>query len=71
MMDWTNCSVVESNEGVVSGAPVIVGTRIPLSAVFENLEGGASIPEIVEWFPGVSEDQIREILRFAANSAAA
>jgi len=70
-MDWTNCSVVERTEGVVSGAPVIAGTRIPLSAVFENLEGGASIEEIVEWFPGISEDQVREILRFAANSSAA
>ena len=70
-MDWTSCSVVESNEGVVSGAPVIVGTRIPLSAVFENLEGGASIQDIVEWFPGITEDQVREILRFAANSSAA
>ena len=70
-MDWSQCSVVEANENIVGGAPVIIGTRIPLSAVFENLEGGATISEIVEWFPGITEVQIREILRFAANSAAA
>ena len=70
-MDWTHCEVVESHDEIVSGAPVILGTRIPLSAIFENLEGGATINDIVEWFPGVTEGQIKEILRFAANSAAA
>jgi len=70
-MDWSQCAVVEINGNIVGGAPVIIGTRIPLSAVFENLEGGASISEIVEWFPGVNEFQIREILRFVADSAAA
>jgi len=70
-MDWTHCEVVESHNEIVSGTPVIVGTRIPLSAIFENLEGGATISDIVEWFPGVTEGQIKEILRFAANSAAA
>lgn len=70
-MDWTRCKVVESNSGVMSGAPVIVGTRLPVSAIFENIESGATIQEIVEWFPGISEEQIREVLRFTAKSAAA
>jgi len=71
MIDWTSCVVVESTEGIVSGAPVIKGTRVPVSAVFENLEGGASIKQLVEWFPGIKEKDIREILKFAAKSAAA
>ena len=70
-MDWTSCEVVESNTGIMSGVPVIVGTRIPVSAIFENIEGGATIEEIVEWFPGINKEQIREILRFTAKSAAA
>lgn len=71
MINWTNCSVVESNKQVLGGSPVIVGTRIPVSAVFENLEGGASIEEIIAWFPGLKERDVKELLRFAAKSAAA
>ena len=55
----------------MSGAPVITGTRIPVAAIFENIEGGASIQDIVSWFPGITEEQIREVLRFTAKSAAA
>lgn len=70
-MNWTNCVVVESNSKIMSGAPVITGTRIPVAVIFENIEGGASIQDIVSWFPGISEEQIREVLRFTAKSAAA
>ncbi len=70
-MDWTSCAVVESNPEIMSGAPVITGTRIPVAAIFENIEGGASIQDIVSWFPGIAEEQIREVLRFTAKSAAA
>jgi uncharacterized protein (DUF433 family) len=58
---------VESIPGKVSGAWVFKGTRMPVATVFENLEAGASIEDIVEWFD-VSREQITAVLEFAARS---
>lgn len=68
---WADCEVVEVNPKILSGAPVFQGTRIPISTIFENMESGASIEELVEWFPGLEETHVRELLKFAAQSAAA
>lgn len=46
-------------------------SRVPISALFENLEDGAMVDEFVEWFPGVSKEQVRDVLEHAARSAAA
>lgn len=70
-MDSTSCEVVESNTEVMSVAPVIAGTRVSIAAIFENIESGASIQDIVSWFPGITEHQVREVLHFTAKSAAA
>jgi len=56
---------------VLGGAPVVRGTRIPVSTIFLNMEAGASIAELVEWFPGLGKGDVKELLRFAAESAAA
>jgi uncharacterized protein (DUF433 family) len=66
-LDWSQCPAVESIPGKVSGAWVFRGTRLPVSAVFENLEAGASIEEIAEWFD-VTPEQIKDVLAFAARS---
>jgi uncharacterized protein (DUF433 family) len=66
-LDWSQCPAVESIPGKVSGAWVFKDTRMPVSAVFENLESGASIEEIMEWFD-VSREQIVAVLEFAARS---
>jgi uncharacterized protein (DUF433 family) len=66
-LDWSQCPAVESIPGKVSGAWVFHGTRLPVSTVFENLEAGASIAEIAEWFD-VSPEQIKTVLEFAARS---
>ena len=66
-LDWSQCPAVESVPGRVSGAWVFKDTRMPVSAVFENLEAGATIPEILEWFD-VSHEQIVAVLEFAARS---
>jgi uncharacterized protein (DUF433 family) len=66
-LDWSQCSAVESIPGKVSGAWVFRGTRLPVATVFENLEAGASIEEIAEWFD-VAPDQIKAVLTFAAHS---
>jgi uncharacterized protein (DUF433 family) len=62
MLDWSNCLEVESSQGVLSGAWVFRGTRVPVKALFENLESGAAIDEFLEWFPGVSKEQVSAVL---------
>ena len=66
-LDWSQCPAVESIPGKVSGAWVFRGTRMPVATVFENLETGASIEEIVAWFD-VTPEQIKAVLEFAARS---
>jgi len=66
-LDWSQCPDVESVPGKVSGAWVFRGTRMPVAAVFENLEDGLTIQEVVEQF-GVTEEQVKAVLEFAARS---
>ncbi len=68
VLDWSQCAAVESVPGKVSGAWVFHGTRIPVSAVFENLEDGLTIDEIVEMFDGLTREQVKAVLDFAAHS---
>jgi uncharacterized protein (DUF433 family) len=58
---------VESVPGKVSGAWVFKGTRTPVAIVFENLEDGMTIDEVLEQFP-VTREQVRAVLEFAARS---
>ena len=53
---------IERSPEKVSGAWVFRGTRVPLTALFENLKDGASIDEFLEWFPGVKREQILAVL---------
>ncbi|BBO36312.1 DUF433 domain-containing protein [Lacipirellula parvula] len=62
MKSWEDCDAVEQVAGRVSGAWVFRGTRIPVAALFENLQGGATIDEFLEWFPGVSRQQVVSLL---------
>jgi uncharacterized protein (DUF433 family) len=66
-LDWSQCSAVESIPGKRSGAWVFRDTRTPVSVVFDNLEVGASIEEIMEWFH-LSHQQIAAVIEFAARS---
>jgi uncharacterized protein (DUF433 family) len=66
-LDWSKCSAVESIPGKVSGVWVFKNTRMPVSLVFENLEAGATIDEIMEWFH-LTREQIVAVLEFAARS---
>ena len=67
-LDWSECPAVESIPGKVSGAWVLKGTRMAVSAVFENHEAGANIDDIMEWFDGLDRDQVRAVIEFAARS---
>ena len=71
MLDWNQCAAVERTPGKVSGAWVFRGTREPVKALFENLEGGARVDDFLEWFPGVTREQVEAVLRHAEHSLAA
>ena|SRR5712692_128716 len=59
-LDWSQCPAVESIPGKVSGAWVFKGTRTPVAIVFENLEDGMTINEVMEQFP-VTREQIKAV----------
>ena len=69
MIDWSSCTVVERDPERVSGAWVFRGSRVPVAALFQNLEDGVPVGEFVELFPGVSLHQARSVLEHAARSA--
>ena len=66
-LDWSQCPAVESVPGRLNGAWVFRDTRMPVSAVFENLEAGASLEEIIDQFD-ITREQINAVLEFAARS---
>lgn len=68
MIDWSKCSVVERDPRKVSGSWVFRNTRVPVIALFENLEGGASIADFLSWFPGVSKEQVEAVLEYTIES---
>ena len=70
MLDWSQCQAVERVPGKVSGAWLFKGTRVPVRALFENLEDGARVEDFLEWFPGVTREQIEAVLRHAEDSLA-
>jgi uncharacterized protein (DUF433 family) len=71
MLDWSQCAAVERTPGKVSGAWVFKDTRVPVKALFENLEDGARVDDFLEWFPGVTREQVGAVLRHAEQSLAA
>jgi uncharacterized protein (DUF433 family) len=71
MIDWNSCPAVELNSELVSGAWVFRGTRVPVVALFENLEDGVTVNEFVELFPGVDLLHARSVLEHAAKSVMA
>ena len=68
MMDWSTCNAVEQDSEKVSGSWVFRGTRVPVVALFENLEGGASVEDFLSWFPGVTREQVEAVLDYTIES---
>ena len=68
MLDWTQCPAVERTPGKVSGAWLFKGTRVPVKALFENLESGACVDDFLKWFPAVTRDQVEAVLAHAGRS---
>jgi len=70
-LGWAGCDAEERDPLRVSGAWVFRGSRIPVAALFENLEDGVSLAELIELFPGATQQQARLVLEHAARSTAA
>ncbi len=68
MLDWSQCPAVERLPDRVSGNWVFRGTRVPVRALFENLESGARLDEFLDWFPGVTREQAEAVLDHASRS---
>ena len=65
VLDWNRCDAVERTPEKVSGAWVFRGTRIPVMTLFENLEDGATVADFLNWFFGVTREQVVSVLEFA------
>ncbi|PYV04887.1 MAG: DUF433 domain-containing protein, partial [Acidobacteria bacterium] len=61
-LDWSQCPAVESVPGKMSGAWVFRGTRMPVAIVFENLEAGMTLDELVEMYDGLTREQVKAVL---------
>ncbi|BDC50932.1 hypothetical protein F183_A32480 [Bryobacterales bacterium F-183] len=70
LLDWSQCAAVESVPGRLGGAWVLRDTRMPISAIFENLEHGSNIEEIMDNFD-LTREQVQAVLEFVARSAQA
>jgi uncharacterized protein (DUF433 family) len=70
MIDWTACTAVERSAATLSGAWRFKNTRVPVKALFENLESGATVDQFLDWFPGVNREQVLAVLAFAEESLA-
>ena len=68
MTNWETCPAVERRPGKLSGAWVFAGTRVPISALFENLGSGATVEQFLEWFPGVEEWKVKAVLQHEAKA---
>jgi uncharacterized protein (DUF433 family) len=68
MLDWSQCPAVEHDPGKLSGSWVLRGTRVPVAALFENLEDGAMVADFLAWFPGVQREQVEAVLEHVGRS---
>jgi uncharacterized protein (DUF433 family) len=64
-IDWTQCELIESIPGKVSGRPVVRGTRILPDAIVDSFDLGETIDELREGFPSLSVSQIKRLIDFA------
>ncbi len=57
MARWNTCPAVERDPDKVGGAWVFRGTRVPVAALFEDLQDGATVEQFLDRFPGVERWQ--------------
>jgi uncharacterized protein (DUF433 family) len=59
---FSGSTEIISKKDVLSGTPVFRGTRVPVSALLDNLAAGLTLDEFLENFPTVSRQQTLEVL---------
>ena len=69
MTNWEQCPAVEKHPDKLSGMWVFLGTRVPVSALFENLEDGATVEQFLQWFPAVNERNVEAVLAHERESS--
>jgi uncharacterized protein (DUF433 family) len=57
--------IIHSDPDILGGTPVFVGTRVPVQALIDYLEGGHPLDEFLDDFPSVSRDQAIAALELA------
>ena len=50
-------SAIIKDPEILGGEPVFRGTRVPFKTLLDNLEGGDTLDEFLEQYPGVSREQ--------------
>ncbi len=68
IINWSQCADLEQTPEKVSGAWLFRGTRVPVSAVLDNLKD-LSIDEVLAEFPSIQREQVVSVLDFVARSA--
>lgn len=63
-LSFPQTSEIVSEKDVLSGTPVFRGTRVPVSALLDNLETGVSLDEFLENFPTVTREQAIKVLEY-------
>jgi uncharacterized protein (DUF433 family) len=71
MQGWETLDAIERQPDKVSGAWIFRGTRVPVTALFENLRDGATVDEFLEWFPPVQRSQVEAVLNYELETLAA
>lgn len=59
--------VIHSDPEIMSGAPVFIGTRVPVQNLIDYLEGGHDIDEFLDDFPSVTREQVLAVLEQSKN----
>ena len=57
---------IEIDPNKLGGKPVIKGTRIPVYLILEMLASGMDVKEILKEYPELTEEDIREAIRYAS-----
>ena len=65
---FEHLTAVERSPEILSGAWRFRGTRVPVAALFENLRDGATVAEFLAWFPGVTKEQVEEVLDYEVHA---
>lgn len=65
---FEHLTAVERSPEILSGTWRFRGTRVPVAALFENLRDGATVAEFLAWFPGVTKEQVEEVLDYEVSA---